>query len=195
MKRIILASGSLQRKALLRKAGASFRVVPHKADERGCAKLPPRRHVEKLAERKAAEVASRVKRGIVIGADTILVCNGKRLGKPKSQKQALGMLRQISGRKVLAYSGVAVLDAETKEMLVGSEKSAVLMRKLEEEEIQAYLRTGEPIGKAGAIAVQGKGRSLVSRIEGSVSNVVGLPMGCLRKGLGKFGVKLKWRKE
>ena len=193
--KIVLASSSPRRKALLKKAGVRFTAVEHKAGEGLRAGISPRRLVEMLAEKKARSVAKRMRDCVVIGADTLVVCNGKRLGKPKDAKHALGMLKRISGKRLGVYSGVAVVDSETGSMCVCSEKTIVVMKRMNEAEIRAYVRTGEPIGKAGAIAVQGKGAKYILRMQGSRSNVVGLPMACLRKGLGKFGVKLKWRKE
>ena len=186
--RIILASSSPRRKRLLKGTGLNFEVIVPKYNEDTNLAISPRTLVRKLSEKKALDVARRVNGGIVIGADTILVCNGQKLGKPKDEKQAFRMLKLISGRSVDVYSGVTVIDSKTGKRMIDSDKSTITIRKLSEEEIRAYIRTKEPLDKAGAIAIQGLGAKFVSRIDGSASNVIGLPLECLRKNLRKFGV-------
>jgi len=188
MKKIILASSSPRRERLLRQAGLKFLVIAPNAKEDASSHLSPRKFVEKLALKKALDVASRVKNGIIIGADTIIVCRGKKLGKPKGEKQAFKMLKLMSGRKLNVYSGIAIVDSKTRERVVDSEKTAITIRKLADDEIRAYIRTKEPLDKAGAIAIQGLGAKFVSRIDRSASNVTGLPLECLHKNLRKFGV-------
>ena len=188
--KIILASSSLRRKQILREAGIGFRAITPRINENASPALPSRKHVEKLAAKKALAVAARVKRGIVIGADTLLVCRGKKLGKPKTGKQASAMLRHTSGCKVDVYTGVAVIDAKTGRKVVDSEKATLTMRRMTDAEIREYVRTGEPIGKAGAIAIQGIGAKFISRVRGSKSNVMGLPLRTLRRSLKRFGVKM-----
>jgi len=188
--KIILASSSLRRKRILREAGIEFRAIAPRINENAGKALPPRKHVEELAEKKAEEVARRVKGGIVIGADTLLACKGKKLGKPKNAKQASAMLRHMSGCRVDVYTGVAVIDAKTGRKVVGSEKATLAMKRMAGGEIREYVRTGEPIGKAGAIAIQGIGAKFISTVRGSKSNVMGLPIALLRRSLGKFGVKI-----
>lgn len=182
---MILASGSERRKCLLRQAGLEFRVVRPEGREGVHSALPPKRLVEKLALAKANDVAGRCKDCIVIGADTILVCRGKKLGKPKNSKQALEMLSWISGKTVTAYSGVAIVDSTSGKKVVDSEKTTLTIRKLADAEMRAYIKTKEPLEKAGAIAIQGRGAKFISRISGSRSNVIGLPMELLTKMLKK----------
>jgi septum formation protein len=191
--KLTLASSSPRRKRLLLQAGLKFAVLAPDAKENISPTLPPRKYVEKLALKKALDVAGRVKGGLVIGADTILVCKGKKLGKPKDEKQAYMMLKLISNRKPAVYSGVAVVDSKTNKRVVDSEKTALTIRKLSDDEIRAYLRTTEPLDKAGAIAIQGLGAKFISRIDGSTTNVIGLPLECLRRCLKKFKVNLKSR--
>lgn len=188
--KIILASRSPRRARLLKQAGLGFKAKPSAAREYANPALPARKFVEVLAEKKALDVASRMKNALVIGADTILVCKGKKLGKPKNKLHAVRMLKQISGSKLSVYSGIAVIDSKTGRKSIGSEKTKITIRKLKDEEIRAYIRTKEPLDKAGAIAIQGIGAKFISRVDGSSSNVVGLPLECLHKLLKKFGVKL-----
>ncbi len=188
MKKIILASSSPRRKSLLRQAGLKFKAIAPNAKEDISFVLSPRKFVEKFALKKALDVVGKTKGGIVIGADTIVVCRGTKLGKPRDEKQAFKMLKLMSGRKLHVYSGVAIVDSKTSKRVVDSEKTTITIRKLSDDEIRAYIRTKEPLDKAGAIAIQGLGAKFVSRIDGSASNVIGLPLGCLRKNLRKFGV-------
>jgi septum formation protein len=188
MKTIILASSSQRRKNLLRQLGLNFKAVAPNAKEDVGAALSPRKFVEKTALRKALSVASKTKSGIVIGADTIFVCKGTKLGKPNGETEAFRMLRFMSSRKVNVYSGVAIIDSKTGKKAVDSEKTTLTVRRLADEEIRAYIRTKEPLGKAGAIAIQGLGAKFVSRIDGSASNVIGLPLECLLKNLREFGI-------
>lgn len=188
--RIILASSSPRRRGLLQQIGLKFEVLPSNTKEDAPLVMPPRKFVEKLAEKKAKAVADKMKEGIIIGADTILVCGRKKLGKPKDRRQAIVMLRLISGKTLRVYSGIAIIDAETGRKVVGSEVTAITLRKLTNDEILSYVNTGEPLGKAGAIAIQGLGAIFVSGINGCSSNVVGLPLYSLYKNLKKFGVDI-----
>ena len=128
--------------------------------------------------------------GIVIGADTLLACKGKTLGKPRNMGQASAMLKHMSGCRVDVYTGVAVIDVKTGRKVVDSEKATLLMKKMTGEEIREYVRTGEPIGKAGAIAIQGIGAKFISLVSGSRSNVMGLPLQILRRSLKRLGVEM-----
>jgi len=162
-----------------------FIVVPANVNENIDKSLSHRKYVENLAEKKARAVAKKAT-GVVIGADTMLICNGVKFGKPRDEKHAFEMLKKISGKKLYIYSGVAIVDSETDEKVVYSDKAAVILRKITEEETISYIKTKEPMDKAGAIAIQGIGRKFVSRVEGSRSTVIGLPIAGLRKHLRKF---------
>jgi septum formation protein len=188
--KIILASSSPRRMRLLRMTGLKFEAIASRVKENADPFATPRKFVETLAFKKAFYVASKRKNGIIIGADTILVCNGAKLGKPKSKVQAFRMLKLISGRKIAVYSGVAIIDSRTGKKMVFSEKTALTINKLSDEEIRAYIQTKEPLGKAGAIAIQGQGAKFILKISGSTSNVIGLPLEGLQKNLRKFGVAL-----
>lgn len=187
--RLVLASGSPRRKELLGIFGVPFAVIPAEGEERppentGCAET-----AAALALQKAQEVAGRVGAGhIVIGADTLVELDGKKLGKPHSEEEAFSMLRSLSGRAHRVYSGVAVLaDGKT---LSSRVETAVVFRALSDEEIWRYIRTGEPMDKAGAYGIQGYASLFVERIEGEYFNVMGLPLCRLGQMLKEVGVEL-----
>jgi septum formation protein len=143
---------------------------------------------ERLALAKAAEVAERVGTGLVLGADTIVQCEGRMLGKPRDEDEARHMLRQLSGGSHLVVTGVALVEAPGHRREVAHEITDVRMRSLSEEELDAYVRTGEPLDKAGAYAIQGGAAGFVEGIVGSYTNVVGLPLGRVRALLRRFGI-------
>jgi septum formation protein len=200
---IILASASPRRAALLTQIGLPFRLVPSTLDENGaCLRRSVRgrqawpespsedyeARASHLALAKAQEVAARVGRGLVIGADTIVVCEGIAFGKPRDAEEAQAILLRLAGRTHQVITGVAVVQAETGRAEVASAVTAVRMRPFDPTEVAAYVTTGEPLDKAGAYAIQGRGALLVEGIEGDYSNVVGLPLVTLAELLGRFGV-------
>ncbi|MCK5580454.1 MAG: septum formation protein Maf [Candidatus Omnitrophica bacterium] len=191
MKNIILASASAQRKKLFDLAGIKFTVKPSKAKEvqkitSTCSAL-----VKHNALLKAHDVAARLKEGIVVGADTIVYAGGgKIIGKPKDLKDAKRILKILFSRPQWVYTGVAVVDAATKDELVDYEKTKVFMHKLSDKEIDRYHRVTSPLDKAGGFDIEGRGGLFINRIEGCYSNVIGLPMAKLRVMLGDFGVEI-----
>ena len=203
MGQIILASASPRRKELLEQIGISFEICPAKGEER-ITKSVPHEVVEELASQKAVEVASMVRTYedthqelvtpsdlMVIGADTIVSCGGQILGKPKDESDACRMLKLLSGGTHQVYTGVSIvlLDASGKAgQVTFHEKTDVTMRAMSEEEIRRYVATGEPMDKAGAYGVQGRGALLVEAIHGDFFNVMGLPMLRLSRILSRFGV-------
>jgi septum formation protein len=146
--------------------------VPETIDPR----LSPEAQTVTLAERKARSVARQLERGIVLGADTIVVLDGEMLGKPVDEADATRMLRRLSGQKHRVVTGIAVADARTDSLRSSAVVSIVRFRTLSDEAIDRYVATGEPRGKAGAYAIQGLGAGLVSTLEGCFTNVVGLPL-------------------
>lgn len=196
-RKIILASTSPRRRGLLQQIGLEFEIIPSKYEEDMTLKLPPHKLAMTLARGKALDVAQRVSKGIVIGADTFIVLDNKILGKPKNKEDAKRMLRKSSGKTQNVYSGVAMIDAKTKKELVGYEVTRIKIRKIDDEEIEKYVATGEPLDKAGALCPQGLGAIFVEKIDGCYSNVIGLPLHCLFKNLKKFGVNIfeyeRWR--
>lgn len=185
---IYLASASPRRRELMEQMGLPFTVIINEVDESISESLPPGRLVEVLSERKARKVADRQERGLVIGADTVVVWRERVLGKPRDRREALSMLECLQGDEHSVYSGLAVINAETGTTHVSHEHTRVFFRRAERKELEMYIETGEPLDKAGAYAVQGLGAVFVSKVEGCYSNVVGLPLNRLARVLKEFGV-------
>jgi septum formation protein len=181
--KILLASSSQRRIDLMIDLGYDFEAVSPDVAEDEESRDPVMR-VEGNAERKARSMEGRPGR-IIIGADTVVFHGGEILGKPGGAGEAALMLRKLSGKSHSVYTGVSVLNSDTGMVLTRHEETTVWFRELDDETIEAYVGTGEPLDKAGAYGIQGKGGSLVERIEGSYSNVVGLPMELVREMLGR----------
>jgi len=176
MKKIILASASPRRKELLRQIGLIFEVVPSEIEEDVKDGEEPREHVLRLARLKAQEIARDQDSAVIIGADTIVVLGGEILGKPKDEEEAFAMLSQLSGRVHRVVTGFCVLDASDGSEYSEAVESKVRFKHLTPEEIRGYIKTDEPMDKAGAYAVQGRGSYMIKEIQGSYTNVVGLPL-------------------
>ena len=189
---IILASASPRRRELLQRMGLSFRVQADPTDETADAAAAPWELVQQLAEKKARKVAAQQNGpALVIGADTVVVLDGRVLGKPHDAAEAAEMLNALSGRTHSVFTGYFVLDTADGKHTGGYEKTDVTFRPLTQEEIEAYLRTGEPMDKAGAYGIQEYGALFVERIAGDYFNVVGLPVCKLGQILtAEFGVSL-----
>ncbi len=185
---LVLASASPRRRALLARMGHRFRVLRLPFREHVPAGMPPAEAARYLAWRKAETARRRVRRGLLITGDTVVALGGTRFGKPRSRADARRILRRLSGRTHAVITGLAVMDARTGIGLLGSETSAVTFRRLTPGEIAAYVATGEPMDKAGAYGIQGKGGRLVRTIRGDYANIVGLPTRLLRSLLRRFGV-------
>ncbi len=186
--KIILASQSPRRRELLGLMGLTdFAIIPAQGEEDLSAGLPPDKLVEALAAAKAKEVAAQADPSdVIIAADTIVTLDGKVLGKPHSGEEAFEMLRILSGRTHRVYTGVAVLQGQRLELL--HEATEVVFRPLTEGEISRYIATGEPMDKAGAYGIQGRGALLVEGIRGDYFNVMGLPVCRLGQMLKAFGI-------
>ncbi len=182
---LILASASPRRQELLRQIGLSFTVIPSRLAE-NTAECNPVKKVKALALAKATEVAERTGRGLVLGADTMVVIGDKILGKPSSSDEAAAMLRTLSGRVHRVCTGIALVDAATGRSRAATECTLVKFRSLSEREIEAYVASGEPLDKAGAYGIQGHAAVFVSGIKGCYSNVVGLPLSRLWQMLQDF---------
>ncbi|MCR4817625.1 MAG: Maf family protein [Fretibacterium sp.] len=179
---ILLASGSPRRRALLQDLGWAFETVSPNVDEVSLPGEKPEALCERLARLKAEAGAKTVgPEVLVLAADTIVVVDGRVLGKPSGWEEACAMLRLLQGRAHEVMTGVAL--SRGGKLLSGVERTAVHFRPLTEAEVQAYVSTGEGDDKAGAYAIQGKGALLVSAIEGDYFNVVGLPLCRLGKML------------
>jgi septum formation protein len=188
-RRLILASASAGRGELLRRTGIAFEVIPSDCDEATNA-IDPVEHVKELALRKAQFVAERVEGAIVIGADTVVVLDGEILGKPLGANGAREMLARLAGRTHRLLTGLAVVDSTDNSIHSDIEETLVHMRPLSTAEIDAYVASREPLDKSGSYELQGLGATIIDRIEGDFSNVVGLPMAHLARALTKFGVTL-----
>ena len=196
MEKIILASSSPRRRELMAQAGFAFEVLVSEADETIETETPGEM-VEVLSERKAAAVAEEIKRQgfaedsvLLVGADTMVAIDGKKLGKPKDEKGAEEMLEELSGRTHQVYTGVTLIrlkKAENGSILqesrTFSEGTDVSFYPLTKEEIRSYIATGEPMDKAGAYGIQGKAAVFVKEIKGDYNNVVGLPIARLYQEL------------
>ena len=191
MPRIILASQSPRRRQLLAQTGlTNFEILVPQADESYDPALSPEEIVSSICRRKgeAAQALVQDREALIISADTMVFLDGLRLGKPKDEADAFAMLSALSGRTHHVCTGVTVCQGSRIE--THSETTAVTFRPLLEREIRAYIRTGEPMDKAGAYGVQGKAALFVSGIQGDYFNVMGLPLFLLGQMLGDFGVDL-----
>jgi septum formation protein len=175
---IVLASGSPRRRELLASVGLSFTVVPSCASEEVLPGESAEEHVVRLSLAKAREVAARpeVCGRWFIGSDTVVVRDGEILGKPADAGDAARMLRSLSGRSHRVLSGYAIVDRNNEVVVAEAVSTLVRFRELTETEIAGYIASGEPFDKAGAYAIQGLGAFMVRGIEGSYTNVVGLPL-------------------
>ncbi len=190
MKTIILASASPRRKELLEKIGLKFEVEASNYEEDVCPELRQREQVENISLEKAKLVAQEHKNAIVIAADTLVVFRGKTLGKPQSEVEARKMLRAINGKSHSVITGFTIIDTAKNKTLTKSIETKVYLRKLTLKEIDTYVRSNEPLDKAGGYAIQGLGSVIVERIEGDYFNVVGLPLSALTESLKEFGVHI-----
>lgn len=189
---ICLASASPRRKALLEQIGVSAMVMPCDIDETVHAGEPAAVYVERMAREKAAAASSRAGGRVILAADTVVVCQGRILGKPADRAEALATLGTLSGSEHQVMTAVAVR-LEQRERIIRVD-TRVRFRQLTEAEISAYWDTGEPADKAGSYAIQGLGAVFVERIEGSYSAVVGLPLMETAAVLAEFGVSC-WQRS
>ena len=183
--KIVLASGSPRRRELMHQMGIDdFEILPARGEENAPEGLTPAQLVEQLALQKAREVAALRPDCAVIGADTVVALGDEVLGKPESEARAKEMLRALSGRHHQVYTGVAVLAGG--EEYTHVECTEVEFRALTDEEIDAYVATGEPMDKAGAYGIQGRACTLIRGIRGDYYNVVGLPVCALHEMLAEL---------
>lgn len=190
MTRLILASASPRRCYLLRQLGLKFEVIPSEVEEKSSTRLPPEGLTVLFARAKALDVATRLGEGLIIGADTAVVVEGEVLGKPGSPGQAFQMLKTLQGRMHQVVTGLAVVQGRTGVTRTGFRVTRVWFRACTEEQVRSYVATGEPMDKAGAYGIQGRGALLVERIEGCYFNVVGLPLVTLGELLADSGLEI-----
>ena len=176
---LVLASASPRRRELLQQAGVPHEVVPAEIDEQCLPGESAHAMTSRLAREKALAVARRLSGGAaryVLGSDTTVVLGGRVFGKPRDADDALRLLRALRGRTHLVITAVAVADTRSLGVCERLVESRVSMRDADDAELRAYVETGEPLDKAGAYAIQGAGGRLVTRLEGSRTNVIGLPL-------------------
>jgi septum formation protein len=175
--RLILASSSPRRANLLRQLGLEFEIVPSSVEENVNGYRSPIRLVTSLAQEKATEVGSKVGSGVIVGADTVVVLDGKQLGKPRDAGEAKRMLTLLSGREHCVYTGFTLLHMPSRQSITDYEVTRVKFRDLSADEVEAYVRSGSCFDKAGAYGIQDDfGAVFVERIDGCYYNVVGFPL-------------------
>ena len=190
-KKLILASSSPRRKELLKMLGVKFKIIPSQIKEEEIDRnLSPKDYVRRLSYLKAFDVASKTSNAIVIGVDTVVVFENKILGKPQTKKKAIEMLKKLSGKMHLVITGITVINTATKQIAQDAVITKVKFGKLDKNLITKYVFTREPLDKAGAYGIQGKGSLSVESIDGDYFNVVGLPLYKLNRLLKNFGAFL-----
>jgi septum formation protein len=190
-KKIILASISPRRKELLLKTGLTFDVVPTSYEEDMSLSLKPEDLVKYLSKGKTFSLADSYKDALIIGADTIVVYDGKILGKPHTPEGSVQMLNLLKGKEHSVFTGFTVLDTKDKKYISKVVETKIFFNDLSCKEIEDYVKTGEPLDKAGGYHIQGMGRKFINKFEGSEDSVAGLPVKELMEVLKEFRVKPK----
>ncbi len=185
-KRIILASGSPRRRELLAKMGYSFETCSPDVDEQVSGKASQIVHL--LAIRKAHAAANHIESGVIIASDTLVSVDDVPLGKPADTDDAKRMLHMLSGRSHEVFTGVCILDADSRREEVRVVRTGVHFRMISDSEIERYVQSGEPMDKAGAYAIQGGAGAFVDSLDGSLDNVIGFPTDDVREMLSHFGL-------
>ena len=188
MKRIILASSSPRRKEILEITGLVFEVIPSNYEENMNNDIPSVELAKELSKGKAEEVAMKHDNAIVIGADTFIALGNEVLGKPQNESDAIAMLQRLSGNSHSVITGLTIIDSSSDKTISEAVETKVYFKKLSNAEIQAYVSSGEPMGKAGSYAIQGLGSIFIEKIEGDYFNVKGLPLSSLVEKLKKFKI-------
>ena len=173
---------------MLSLTGLSFTVDPSNYEEVLVRGANPRRLANRLSSEKAMAVARKYRNALIIAADTFIVYRGNLMGKPHTREEALKMLGLLNGKSHSVVTGFTIIDTATGKRLSRSVETKVWFRKLTKKEITSYVKTGEPLDKAGGYAIQGLGSLIVEKIEGDYFNVIGLPLSSLAEALKKFGV-------
>lgn len=198
MPKLILASASPRRKALLKQIGLEFEAYPADIDENSLGYMDAGKYAEEMSRRKALLVAEDFygatdEEYLILGADTTVEIDGTILGKPEDYDDAVRMLESIQGKWHRVITGITLVNAKNRQVLTDSEITRVKIRSMTPEMIQAYLKTGESLDKAGAYGAQGYGSLIVERVEGCFFNVIGLPIYKLSRLLEQQGFKmLSW---
>jgi len=175
---------------LLALTGLSFTVDPSSYDEVLSPAVKPGLLARRLSSEKAKAVAKKYRNALIIAADTFIVHRDNLMGKPHTEKEALRMLSVLNGRSHSVITGFTIIDTASRKTLSRSVETKVWFRKLTKRELASYVKTGEPLDKAGAYAIQGLGSLMVEKIEGDYFNVIGLPLSSLVGALKKFGIHI-----
>ena len=187
MKHLILASQSPRRKELLEAAGFTFHIHPSHSDESIDPLISFSENAIAIAKKKALHIASQVS-GVILAADSFVVCENEVLGKPKDAKDAIRMLQKLSGKDQEVITGYAIVDTDTQKTLLRAVITKLKFKPISDQEILDYVKTHHPIDKAGAYGVQETQDRFVESLQGSYTNVVGLPMDEVMKDLKSFGI-------
>lgn len=187
MKKLILASTSPRRKEILSLLGIPFSVIPSNYEEDMTIPLSPEKLVQHLALGKAENVANTSSNAIIIGSDTFVSFEGKVMGKPHTPKKAKEMLRMLSGKKHTLYTGLAIIDIESKKTITDFATTDIYFANMTEKDIDDYVATKEPLERAGAYALQEKGSIYISRLDGDYLAAIGLPLRLVVKYLKDLG--------
>ncbi len=190
MRKIVLASSSLRRREILQHAGIPFIVDHPDIEEHKPQGVLPAQLVKNLALAKALAVAPRYKDAIVISADTIVAFGKKICGKPQGEREAHTILRTLSGREHVVWTGFCIVDTRSGEWIVRAEKARVWMRDLSDRDIKRYTISGESLKAAGGYSLHAGGSVLTERIDGDINTILGLPLSAILKELKKFGVRV-----
>ena len=189
MTKFILASQSPRRAELLRQFGIEFEIIPSNSNEDSVSKSNPISYVKKVAKLKAKTVSKQINEGVIISVDTEACIGDKILGKPKDNADAASTLAELSGKVHNVISGICIIDKYTGKTLVKTVKTKVKFRELSNDLISWYVSTGEPNGKTGSYAIQGKGAVLVEWIKGDFYNINGLPLSKLAQMFEEMGIQ------
>ncbi len=191
--KLILASASPRRKELLEQVGAEFEILPAQGEEVITDKNP-RQVVMELSRQKAEETAAKLadEHIVILGADTVVAFENQILGKPRDEKKAKNMLEMLSGNTHSVFTGVTmiIIHKDKKEICSFVEETKVTMYPMKEQQILDYIRTGEPMDKAGAYAIQGKCARYIQKIQGDYYNVVGLPLARIFYEIDQSGIEI-----
>jgi len=190
MKRIILASRSKRRSAILTSCGIPHNVVPSRAKEIHASAEKPKAIVMRNARIKAEAVLRCRNSGVILGVDTLVLFKGKLIGKPRDEGEAKKMLRAFSGNRLLVYSGIHVIDADSGKTAIGFDVTSLKIKKIPGKDIEKYFNLLGPYDKAGGFSIEGVGSIIFDDIDGSFYNVLGLPMGKLQELFQKIGLDL-----
>jgi septum formation protein len=187
---VILASASPRRRELLAALGLRVLVMPTSVDESAAPGIAPAELAELHARTKADAALARIGKNVMIAADTVVDLDGKAFGKPSDPLHARSMLSALSGREHLVHTAFVVVDGATGERLERRSSTRVRFVPLGSDEIDAYVATGEPLDKAGAYGIQGRGAALIESIDGDFYTVMGFPLGLFVRSLPLVGLRL-----